>query len=75
LHLGLRLSRLAAALLSRARPAAPVSVVAISGDETNLALLRRTVPALRSRRPTATIEAQERWRHAAGLRRSLRIVS
>jgi hypothetical protein len=39
-------------------------------DEMLLALLRRIVPQLRSRRPLAVIEAQQRWWQAAARRRA-----
>lgn len=55
---------LCAAALQRPR-AAPGSVVPVGGDTASLALLRRTVPELRMRRPATIIEAQERWRLAA----------
>ena len=59
----------AALLLNRpAAPRPPPKVVAI-GDDTVLPLFRRTVPALRSRRPAAIIEAQVAWRQAAEFRR------
>jgi len=51
--------------------AAPVPVAAIGSDVASLALLRRTVPELRMRRPVVAIEAQVRWRQQADrLRRS-----
>jgi hypothetical protein len=55
----------ATALMLRSEPAPPAPVVAIGGDTAALALLRRTVPELRMRRPLATIEAQVLWRQAA----------
>jgi hypothetical protein len=74
LRLGFSFARLAAALRPRAATQ-PTPVVSIAGDEVSLALLRRTVPALRSRRPEAAVEAQVRWRQAGKLRRKLRVVS
>jgi hypothetical protein len=66
----------AAAFMLRTEPTLPGSVVTIDGDVANLDLLRRTVPALRSRRPLATVEAQVRWRETADARRrGFRIVS
>jgi len=58
----------AAALFSVEMTPEAIRVVAI-GDTTNLPLLRRTVPELRSRRPAAIIEAQVQWRQAAEFRR------
>jgi hypothetical protein len=54
----------AALMLRTSRPPA-VSVVALDGDIANIALLRRTVPELRMRRPAGAIDAQIRWRQAA----------
>jgi len=65
LALFLALDCAAALLVLRPAEAADESVVALDGDTANLALLRRTVPALRMRRPAATVEAQVLWRHAA----------
>jgi hypothetical protein len=65
---------LAAAVLML-RPAVPqptTVVVALDTDAVNLTLMRRTVPALRMRRPTATIEAQILWRQAAETHRQRR---
>ena len=59
----------AAALLLRSAEPAPSPVVALGGDMASLPLMRRTVPALRSRRPAAVIEAQVLWRHAAATHR------
>jgi len=39
------------------------------GDPVNLRLFRRTVPALRSRKSAAVIEAQIAWRRAGDIRR------
>lgn len=47
----------------------PASIVTVSADPATVSLLRRTVPALRMRRPAATIEVQVRWRAAAEARR------
>ena len=55
----------AAALFLRPVAAEAAPVVAIGGDTAGLALLRRTVPELRMRRPFATVEAQIQWRQAA----------
>ena len=63
----------AAALLLR--PDAPQpnnSIVALDGDAASVALLRRTVPVLRMRRPAATVEAQVLWRQAAEKHRQRR---
>lgn len=62
-------------LRSREHTPAPVMLKAAHGAEVSLGLLRRTVPALRMRRPAAVVDAQVRWRSAAetrrlGLRRS-----
>lgn len=51
----------------------PSRVVAI-GNSTNMPLLRRTVPELRSRRPAVVIEAQTQWRQAAEFRRRRSVV-
>jgi hypothetical protein len=64
----------AAALMLRPEPAKAETVVAIRGDRANLALLRRTVPELRMRRPGATIEAQVQWRQTAQIHRERRDV-
>ena len=70
----------AAALLLRPDAARPGRVVALRGngarfaDDASLVLMRRTVPALRSRRPAVAIEAQVRWRAAADARRQFRAV-
>lgn len=61
------------AAAARRRPDEPPAagpVVTLAGDATRLALLRRTVPTLRMRRPPATVEAQMRWRAAAQGERS-----
>jgi hypothetical protein len=55
----------AAALSLRPKAAEPTPVVSIAGDTIRLALLRRTVPELRMRRPLATVEAQIQWRQAS----------
>ena len=55
----------AAALFLRPVAVEAAPVVAIGGDTARLALLRRTAPELRMRRPLATIEAQIQWRQAA----------
>ncbi len=47
------------------------SVVSLNA-EAPLALLRRTEPALRSRRPMGVVEMQVRWRHAAEAHRRTR---
>jgi len=61
---------LAAAALLLSRPAArPQPALVAIGDDSSLQLYRRTVPALRSRRPAAIIEAQIAWRQAAEYRR------
>jgi hypothetical protein len=65
----------AAALLLRPSEPRPERIVAIAGDPQTLALHRRIVPALRMRRPMATVEAQVRWRAAAEARRRFRVVS
>jgi hypothetical protein len=64
----------AAALLLNRLPPRPRAVFAI-GDDINLPLFRRTVPALRSRRPATIIEAQVAWRQAAEFRRRRRILT
>jgi hypothetical protein len=61
----------AALMLDRSEPE-PATVVIVGADELSLALLRRTVPALRMRRPIAAVEAQVRWREAVQARRQLR---
>jgi hypothetical protein len=48
------------------------SRVDIRYSSPSLALLRRTVPALRMRRPVRVVEAQTRWRQAAETRRRFR---
>jgi len=50
------------------RGSRPPVLVAVQ-DEKLLPLLRRIVPNLRSRRPEAVVEAQQRWREAAETRR------
>jgi len=55
----------AAALMLRPEASREFSVVPLGGDTASLALLRRTVPELRMRRPFGTVEAQVRWREAA----------
>lgn len=55
----------AAALMLRPETAQPLAVTSIGGDPATLALLRRTTPELRMRRPAVTIEAQLRWRQEA----------
>jgi hypothetical protein len=55
----------AAALMLRSPATETAPFVPIGGDAPSIALLRRTVPELRMRRPAATIEAQTRWRQAA----------
>jgi hypothetical protein len=63
----------AAALMLRSETAQSVPVVTtISSDMKSLALLRRTVPELRMRRPAETIEAQVRWREAVRVHRQRR---
>jgi hypothetical protein len=62
----------AAALMLRPAAAQPTTVVPLEGDTVSLELMRRTVPALRMRRPTATIEAQVLWRQAAETHRQRR---
>jgi hypothetical protein len=62
----------AAAPALRSAPVPATSVVALGGDMANLALLRRTVPALRMRRPAAALDAQIRWRQAIETRRRQR---
>jgi hypothetical protein len=58
----------AALLLSRLAAERPRNVATI-GDGTTVPLFRRTVPALRSRRPAAIIEEQVAWRQAAARHR------
>jgi hypothetical protein len=65
----------AAALLLQRPAAAKPPVVASIGDSSNVHLLRRTVPQLRSRRPTSIIEAQVAWRQAAEFRRRHGVVA
>jgi hypothetical protein len=55
----------AAALMLQSSREPAASVVAFDGDMASLALLRRTVPELRMRRPAGAIDAQIRWRQAA----------
>jgi len=62
----------AAALMLRPEPVRAESVVTVGGDMASLALLRRTVPELRMRRPGAIVEAQVRWRQAAQTHRGRR---
>ncbi|HWD59725.1 MAG TPA: hypothetical protein VG308_15670 [Stellaceae bacterium] len=63
----------AAALLLRPDAAASFGRVALlRGDAASLALLRRTVPELRMRRPAMAIDAQIRWRQAAEAHRRRR---
>jgi hypothetical protein len=64
----------AALMLDRSVPQ-PATVVMVGADDESLGLLRRTVPALRMRRPAAAVEAQARWRQAAEARRQFRAVS
>lgn len=64
----------AALLLRQAEPPAK-TVLVVGADDGRLGLLRRTVPALRKHRPTATVEAQVRWREAVKARRRFQIVS
>ncbi|HVH81673.1 MAG TPA: hypothetical protein VM782_19890 [Stellaceae bacterium] len=59
----------AAALMLRPELAEAAPVVVIAGDLDSLALLRRTVPELRMRRPAVAIDVQVRWRQAAEARR------
>jgi hypothetical protein len=63
---------LAAAALLLSRPAPRSRALFVTGDGTNMPLLRRTVPELRSRRPAAIIEAQVAWRQAAEFRKRRR---
>jgi hypothetical protein len=65
----------AAALMLRQPEPRPRTVVVVGGDDGSLALMRRTVPALRMRRPVAAVEAQVRWREAAEARRQFRVVT
>ncbi|HZK89077.1 MAG TPA: hypothetical protein VFC56_02925 [Stellaceae bacterium] len=65
----------AAALLPRPAAPQPANIVPSGKDARTLALLRRTVPELRMRRPAATVEAQVRWRAAAEARRQFRVIS
>lgn len=62
----------AAVMMLRPDTAAPRPVAAIGGDMATMALLRRTRPELRMRRPAVTIEAQIRWRQEAERRRRSR---
>jgi hypothetical protein len=67
----------AAALMLRSEPATAAPGVAtiraeIHRDPASLALLRRTVPELRMRRPADAVEAQIRWRQAAETHRRQR---
>ena len=55
---------------SRKQTPVPIMLKAVDGAEVSLRLLRRTVPALRMRRPAAVVDVQVRWRHAAETRRS-----
>jgi hypothetical protein len=64
----------AAALLLRPGPAS-APVIALRGDIDALALLRRTVPELRSRRPVLAIDAQIAWRQTAEAHRRRRELS
>ncbi|HTQ32528.1 MAG TPA: hypothetical protein VMI30_00055 [Stellaceae bacterium] len=54
------------------KPKADPGLVILGGDMPSLALLRRTEPALRMRRPAVTIDTQIRWRQAAEARRRRR---
>jgi hypothetical protein len=65
----------AAALLLRQPEPRSRAVVLIGRDDGSLTLLRRTVPALRARRPVAAVEAQVRWREAAEARRRFHVVA
>jgi hypothetical protein len=62
----------AAALMLRPEPAKAEAIVAIHADRASLPLLRRTVPGLRMRRPSVTIEAQAQWRQIAQIHRERR---
>src|SRR5665213_3686158 len=64
-----------AALLPRPAAPQPANIEPSGKDARTLALLRRTVPELRMRRPAATVEAQVRWRAAAEARRQFRVIS
>jgi hypothetical protein len=65
----------AAALMLRRTAPPETTILPVGKDPQTLALLRRTVPALRMRRPAATAEAQVRWRAAAEARRRIRLIS
>ncbi len=47
----------------------------VGHDRADLYLQRRTLPQLRSRRPTGVVEEQVRWRHAAETHKRRRDVS
>ena len=65
----------AALVLRRLTPQIrPRQVVALR-EVASLALFRRTVPALRARRPVAIIDAQVAWRQAAEFRRRRRVAA
>ena len=65
---------IAALMLLRAATGT-TSVMPLGGDTASLALLRRTVPELRMRRPFGTVEAQVRWRQTAQSHRRRREAS
>jgi hypothetical protein len=80
-HLGLALVLLIAADLALALVIARViaarrkttgSSVVVLDSDMPMHLLRRTEPALRSRRPTGVVEMQVRWRQAAEAHRRTR---
>lgn len=62
----------AAALMLRSEPERAEAVVTIGRHRASLALLRRTVPELRMRRPAEVVEAQVRWRQAVQTHRGRR---
>lgn len=64
----------AALMLRHVMPRPARKIVPVAADPATLPLLRRTVPALRMRRPAVIIEAQIRWRIAAAARRQLRVI-
>lgn len=69
LAIALAIARLIAARRKKAESTG--SVVVINSDMP-MHLLRRTEPALRSRRPTGVVEMQVRWRQAAEAHRRTR---
>jgi hypothetical protein len=63
-----------ARMIAARRPKAETSVVVLDSN-VPMHLLRRTEPALRSRRPIGVVEMQVRWRQAAEAHRRSRETS